>query len=69
MLQGNERKVAAIFEAFEHFHLGKENFHQLYQLILAGLDKVILPIPIYLKSHISRLVGKAILPNVTGWLI
>ena len=41
-LQGNEKKVAAIFEAFEHFHLGKESFHHLYKEILAGLDKVII---------------------------
>ena len=68
-LQGDERKVAAFFEAFEHFHLGKESFHHLYEQILAGLEKVMIPILIYLKSQISRLVGKAILSNVTGWLV
>ena len=73
-LQGNEKKVAAIFEAFENFHLGKESFHHLYKQIVAGLDKVMINTKSHASycancSYISRLTRQTILANVIEWLI
>ena len=40
LLQGKEMKIQTIFEAFEHFQLGKDSLGQLYTQIVAGLAKV-----------------------------